>query len=373
MRFLTGDEITSGIRKALKSAANCDLAVAYWGSAGPEMLQLEPTSTIRILCDAYSGACSPKAFLALLAMPNVTIKSRARLHAKLYLTESVAVVGSANASANGLGEENEEVGKIEAAVEFGQPAELAKAKTWFEGQWSHGDAKLITGADIAEITRAWLPNRAGRPTRSKANSSQSFLLADPRVFADRRIRVIVYDFADVSQEARRQFREQARELYSKKEIAAFKGNLPIYEDDGRWDITEGEYVIDYHYEEESNRLVSGGMWKVLRVGPRHKGSRLVHVQSSNKAYGVSFSRQDQVKLGKALSRYVIPGKKPKPNRAGNLVERSLDSILTELASESYPSLTEPLGSLPSFSPAPRTSPRPSAKHVGRGHRRNSRQ
>src|SRR4051812_46625819 len=125
MKFLKGKEIAQHIRDALAATDACDLAVSYWGLNAPSTLKLGKMSgDVRVLCDARSGACNPVALQGLLDM-GVKLKTRDRLHAKVYLTRACAIVGSANASANGLGEEGQEAGNIEAAVELKDPVELA--------------------------------------------------------------------------------------------------------------------------------------------------------------------------------------------------------------------------------------------------------
>ena len=76
-----------------------------------------------------------------------------KLHAKVIWTPSKAIVGSANASSNGLPEDEEQVdGLIEAGVYLDGAEELASIETWFDKLYE--DAQPITETDLKAAEEA---------------------------------------------------------------------------------------------------------------------------------------------------------------------------------------------------------------------------
>ncbi|HLW90446.1 MAG TPA: phospholipase D family protein [Roseiarcus sp.] len=118
IEFLTKREIAEKVRSSAKSAPELAFAVAYWGDGAAAELRLNGIrKPLRILCDLWSGACNPKELGVLLELPNVELRWFDHLHAKIFWTPACAVVGSANASTNGLGQEGKETsGLVEAAL-----------------------------------------------------------------------------------------------------------------------------------------------------------------------------------------------------------------------------------------------------------------
>src|SRR5258708_2971360 len=104
MHFLTEQTAPPLIIDALQKATSAKLAVAFWGEGAVERLGVRRDHLeVEIICNLESGACNPAEIRRLIAMaPAVRIRSNPRLHAKLYWTANCAVVGSSNASANGL-------------------------------------------------------------------------------------------------------------------------------------------------------------------------------------------------------------------------------------------------------------------------------
>jgi hypothetical protein len=134
--FLSDNEIITNTSEALRNSDAADLAVAYWGANAIETLGLRRIAgPVRILCDAYSGACNPDVLEQLLEMENVHLRTRDGLHAKVFMTSTSLIVGSANASANGLGQEAGEAGKFEAAAVLTYQRCIDKARGWFESMW----------------------------------------------------------------------------------------------------------------------------------------------------------------------------------------------------------------------------------------------
>ena len=78
---------------------------------------------VRIICDLLSGACNPVEIEKLKGLDGVRVRTRDRLHAKVWIGGNDVIVGSANASHNGLPGDDEDAANasIEAAVESHDP------------------------------------------------------------------------------------------------------------------------------------------------------------------------------------------------------------------------------------------------------------
>lgn len=77
------------------------IAVAFWGN-GAETIVV-PGRQYQIVCNLSRGGTNPDVIRTLRELPNVEIRHLSELHAKVFLAEEQAIVGSANFSANGLG------------------------------------------------------------------------------------------------------------------------------------------------------------------------------------------------------------------------------------------------------------------------------
>src|SRR5262249_48630666 len=123
--FLKNTEIRAKLCEIISRSTAVDLAVAYWGANGGKTLGLDVfNGSVRILCDAYSGACNPNELKSLLKR-GFAVKTRTGLHSKVAITLNAVVIGSANVSANGLGQEGEEANNFEAAALINVPAFIA--------------------------------------------------------------------------------------------------------------------------------------------------------------------------------------------------------------------------------------------------------
>lgn len=110
-----------------------DLAVAFWGDGAIAQLGLKNGRKARILLELKSGSTNPKVVQELLGMKSVQVKQRDLLHAKVYLGQDEMVIGSANASANGLGAEGKEATHwSELSVRIACPDAIAQAANWFD-------------------------------------------------------------------------------------------------------------------------------------------------------------------------------------------------------------------------------------------------
>jgi hypothetical protein len=177
MNFLHGPALSAAIRDILNQK-RADIAVAFWGKGACERLAIPPNARgSRVACDARSGACNPSAISDLMER-NVAIVDVPGLHAKVYIGEKGAVISSANASANGLGEEGDE---LLAGLEVGylttRQKDLELARRWFDDLYSHGYP--ITEGDLPELRELWGRRPLHRPSRRPMTATYPAALLAP--------------------------------------------------------------------------------------------------------------------------------------------------------------------------------------------------
>ena len=112
------------------------------------------------------------------------------LHAKVYRFASMAVVGSANASGNGLGFEGAEAGWREASYVVESEQDLARIDAWFKARWA--EAKKVTATDLEAADRNFQRNRSRRAALSVEPGTDliDLLRSRPELFVDRPIYLV---------------------------------------------------------------------------------------------------------------------------------------------------------------------------------------
>ena len=133
-----------------------DIAVAFWGAGAIEALGLDnPAREVRVLLDLSAGATNPSVVRELLKTYPNKVRSANRLHAKTFLGENEIAVGSANASASGLGLEGAEANQwYELGMISSDITAINAAKAWFEELWDGALPIDVDGATFAEAERA---------------------------------------------------------------------------------------------------------------------------------------------------------------------------------------------------------------------------
>lgn len=136
---------------------NVRCAVAFWGRGSAALIRQTSGGRPKIICNLSMGGTNPAEIRTLRL--SADIRQSDTLHAKVYLSDVGAVVGSANASANGLGlEGSEQVGWQEAGVAL---QNIAPVVAWFEEQWAL--SRAVDEADLSEAEEAWKKRRSAKP------------------------------------------------------------------------------------------------------------------------------------------------------------------------------------------------------------------
>lgn len=225
MVILGGSEAIAAVSDLLKDASWACLAVAYWGDGATERLGLQAAAKradVRIGLDLMSGACNPKEVRTLLRiMGRKNVVAVERLHAKVWVTDLGALIGSSNASANGFGHEGDDAELaqlIEANVAFSPlPSGASRAwRKWFEREvWARGE--FITEGMLREAERRWRAKRARRDVdRAAFAPSRAPLLeklrSDPAFFRGKDLWIWVYAHGVLSKSAHEGLKAQQRLL-----------------------------------------------------------------------------------------------------------------------------------------------------------------
>lgn len=136
----------------------------------------------------------------------------------MYWTPHSVIVGSANASANGLGDAGD-LGTIEAAFQTNDAAMLAEVQNWFKAQWRQAD--LVNDAAIRQATEVWDPF-------GSHDTVLNVLRSNPSRFQKRVSLVYIDEPADPP--AIREFEKIAKSHYTPAQLEGYDdGDGPFYQ------------------------------------------------------------------------------------------------------------------------------------------------
>ena len=149
--------IRESARRICVSTGDVRIAVAFWGRGAAKSLGLDERNAeaVRIVVNAQTGGCNPSELRLLLKRFGENVRTNASLHAKLYANQDEVLVGSANASANGLGfdGDDEVEGWAEACVHSRAPTVCSDASRWFESIWD--ESMVLTPEIIRQADELW--------------------------------------------------------------------------------------------------------------------------------------------------------------------------------------------------------------------------
>lgn len=256
MHFLTDGKILETVRKLVQDDGELLAAVAFWGrGSGQETGITERAGPTRILCDLLSGSCNP-AEIRHLMDKGVEVKHRPQLHAKVWMNGDQVIVGSANASMNGLGFETSGP-NIEAAAQLSNKRLAEKVQEWFCAQW-----KLAQCVDEALLQTA----------EERWNQTQNM---EGRIM---RCLITAYENTDLSTEARDRFDQIASNHYSENELAEIRADAEEHSTEPA-DMTcyelrpdhalppIGTVYMDYDCASSGGNFTFNGFWEVIHNEP----------------------------------------------------------------------------------------------------------
>lgn len=297
MKFLTGAALANALHASI-AGKRFDAAVAYWGRGAADILGIgRDSSGSRVLCDAYSGACNPREIEKLLDL-EVEVLDCPGLHAKVYISPDNVIIGSANASANGLGREDLELNLgLEAAIVTDSSKAVSDARKWFDRL--AGLSTRVCHEDIDRIQEAWLPRRNARPVNVALGTLENALNKGLSVFEDRRIFLVVYRPDPPPEELVECYKSS--EYFDRRTYDDER--TPFFWDAAEWAAEAGDLILSYEFDQ--GRLNFDDMWEVLAV---LQDGMVVPVQSNRRPLGLEIDQKSANRLATKISSLIDEGR-----------------------------------------------------------------
>lgn len=200
--LLDGTQVRSQLAACVPDSKNVRLAIAFWGDGAIEALALPKSlQHVKIVCNLRLGGTNP-AEIRKLIKAGANVRHSDQLHAKIYLLDEHAVVGSSNASSNGLSFQNGDSyqGWTEANILIGRGAVYDEVERLFARIWR--EASEVNETDLKDALKAWTARRraALADKKSAAPDLLTALYEQPALFQDRRYYLTIDD-TTISEEA----------------------------------------------------------------------------------------------------------------------------------------------------------------------------
>jgi len=204
MEFLPERQAKDAILAACTSSQQASFAVAFWGRGAAAELGIADRArrglSTTVVCNLVHGGTNPEEIEDLLRL-GVHVRQCDLLHAKVYLFDSWSLVGSSNASANGLAFQAKEAdGWIEANLGLSDAPTLKNLRTWFDGL----ETRDISLLDLKRAKLAWQSRRsAGRLDPVAGLSLYEAISRGEEFFEGRNLFLVAYtqDMNRVGEEA----------------------------------------------------------------------------------------------------------------------------------------------------------------------------
>lgn len=249
---MTTEILTSpaNILKHIKQAiakAPARIAVPFWGRDALQALGLDKCdpNAVRILCNLSTGGCNPNVIRELMGL-GFQVRALDSLHAKVYLGAKSAVLGSANASIDGLGLDEDNPGWDEACTRIDDPDAVKQLGDWFERLWKK--AADLSKPQIAQLLLEQA-DRAPPALRVDPVDLLSTLKANPQVFASKSL-YITLDYEPYSDLVTKRVKELQKELGSG--IDAWEG----------WTtMPPAAEIISFYYETHTGETSFQGIYQ----------------------------------------------------------------------------------------------------------------
>ncbi len=190
VKFLGPNFINGAVEKLFQNAKKARLAVAYWGLSAVDFLKLRKFGTdLKIVMHLLSGCVDPEVVELL---EHAKIRNHNRLHTKIFWTDCGAIIGSCNASANGLCLADREMEGLKEAAVFVGPGTQAwsNARKTVEALFDEGD--LITDAMLKQANDLRKKRRSSRPEPvGRKITLLHALLHKPEQLIDQNVRILI--------------------------------------------------------------------------------------------------------------------------------------------------------------------------------------
>jgi hypothetical protein len=250
MELVTEAGMKDHVAKLVGGSAEVRMAVAFWGDGSLDNLNLIAKPT-RIICNLSRGATNPYE-IEKIQKAGIEVAQHDDLHAKVYLFDRAALIGSSNASANGLAYQGEECrGLIEANVLVRDKAFVRAARSWFDDLWK--TARRISDDDLSRARDEWSKRRRRIPLQRTPSGSDLFkaLADEPDKFARRRLYLVVYS-CRMDEEGDKLLKRERRRLGVSRDLFAFQ----------EWEALPDNADLVCFYFGSRGRLEFEGLWRM---------------------------------------------------------------------------------------------------------------
>ena len=260
LEFLnSGNAIREKIRETFENASNIRCIVAFWGNGALGLFDgmgKECLRGIRIVCNLTMGGTNPRVIEEMLEN-EIVVRHSPTLHSKVYWTDRGVIVGSANASANGLSLESAaQEGWFESALYSNHRRIIDEVGRYVDEMWCKSNE--ITRRDLEKARRNW---RKRRPF-SSPNDELGFLDALKRgMFTDRDTPVYIGMDVDPAAEFGEDVARKADKM--QQQYLDLRGReLGAWVWEGDCGIPQGIYVISF-FLGRLGGVRKTGIWKTL--------------------------------------------------------------------------------------------------------------
>lgn len=246
--FIYGNDYTLQVERLVHTSEAIKCAIAFWGEKAAKLLG-DKSKKAHIICNLESGGTNPNVIKHLLNNGS-KIRTNDKLHAKVWLGNAFAIVGSANASANGLSYEDSEIdswGWIEAGVLIKNPVIVKKIDDWFKNLWNDPNSEDVNEDKIKSALAAWKPRRKNRLPLKRSESFFEQIKTEPNFLKDRQVYLLFYD-EDLSKKGKKILKEKFPGFFA-------------YED---WPVPSDSYFIEFHHPSDTDTYKFIGIYKTLR-------------------------------------------------------------------------------------------------------------
>ena len=245
--------IAAGVRNLFRDAKKIYCIVAFWGSGAEQLfngMNRRKIQRTKIVCNLTMGGTNPN-LIEDLRKKGIRIRHNPTLHSKVYWTDSGVVVGSANASANGLSLEGiDQDGWLEAAIFSDRKSEIDATNEYVQAVWN--ESREIQPQDMKNAHARWRRRRpfptpsddlafieALRQGRFSGRQNRIYIRIDTNVLNDPshmlgQANVLKGQYVDLNQrelEAWEGFDEIPREQYI---VCYFLGPRGGFQPEGIW-------------------------------------------------------------------------------------------------------------------------------------------
>lgn len=293
--LLDNERYLERVSVLIRKSISLKIAVAFWGAECWLLFDSFGGQNLQIICNLSMGASNPVAIEKMMVMKNTEIRQMDQLHAKLLLSDSELILGSANMSTNGLGFEGAECANFSELGIYSTDNRLLKeANNWFQRNWQ--ESRAINGEDIKLAKQKWKKRRTLRPSPSGDIAEKPSLLKINKMeLEDRSIFFVIYR-ADATKDAVNYMKK------IKKELSFDGDSLDIYEGWKEGDLPRGINDIIIPIRVPARRMVE--IYEPQQPLPafRKQGSKLwdltaiMKKKDYNNILPFSFSKKDRQSL-----------------------------------------------------------------------------